>query len=119
MHFDDIGMIAANTTRSRVYLQALVQNELLPAFVLIMEEGSKFLPGQNAAEKPKGSSQESVSEEIKFSELRFRPGENLKTTLKKSLIPFDEIVTTDINSDEMLDALIADYQAEELKRLDA
>jgi len=47
MHLNDVGMVAANTTRSRVYLQALVQSELVPSFVLVMEEG-----GQHKWNKP-------------------------------------------------------------------
>jgi methionyl-tRNA formyltransferase len=88
VHLDDVGIVAANTTRSRVYLQALVQSELVPSFVLVMEEGSKTLPGQSALDKQKERSKERSSEEIEFFELKFRPGESLKTTLQDSVIPY-------------------------------
>jgi methionyl-tRNA formyltransferase len=107
VHLDDVGMVAANTTRSRVYLQALVQTELVPSFVLVMEEGAKTLPGQSVLDKQKESSKPRSSEEVELFKLMFSPGESLKRTLQNSAIPFNEVHTTDINSKEMLDALLS------------
>lgn len=107
MHLHDVGMVAANTTRSRVYLQALVQSELVPGFVLVMEEGTKTMPGQSAQDKQKERTHARSSEEVKLLELTFRPEESLKRTLRDSHIPFMEVHTTDINSQTMLDALLS------------
>lgn len=43
----DVAMVAADTSRTRVYLDALIKNRLLPSFVIVLEnrDGS-LLPGQ-------------------------------------------------------------------------
>jgi len=43
----EFGMIAANTSRTRAYLAAVVQANLLPSWILILdEEGDRNMPGQ-------------------------------------------------------------------------
>ena len=47
MIMNDIAMIAADTSRSRVYVQSLVRNNLLPRFVLVLgNKPNSALPGQ-------------------------------------------------------------------------
>ena len=44
----DVAMIAANTDRSKVYLQALLQYNICPSLVIIiMDNSDKLLPGQS------------------------------------------------------------------------
>jgi len=46
-YLSDVAMVAADTSRTRVYLAALIKNDVLPSFVIVLEnrEGS-LLPGQ-------------------------------------------------------------------------
>ena len=47
MRMIDVAMVAADTSRSRVYMQALIRNHLMPSFVLILGNNtSTVLPGQ-------------------------------------------------------------------------
>ena len=47
MRMIDVAMVAADTSRARVYIQALVRNNLLPSFVLVLgNKASTILPGQ-------------------------------------------------------------------------
>ena len=42
-----VAMIAADTSRSRVYLQSLIRNHLMPTFVFVLaNENDTLLPGQ-------------------------------------------------------------------------
>ena len=43
----DVGIIAADTTRTRAYLQIMAKNKILPSFALVLENQTKNnLPGQ-------------------------------------------------------------------------
>jgi methionyl-tRNA formyltransferase len=47
LRLDDVAMIAADTSRSRAYLQALVRHDLLPSRVLLLQApAGQTLPGQ-------------------------------------------------------------------------
>ncbi|MBT5407156.1 MAG: hypothetical protein HOL23_06230 [Gammaproteobacteria bacterium] len=77
----EIGMVAADTTRTNHYLVQLIKNDLLPAYVLIMINSDlKLLPGQ------KDSS--SKSKVIKL--------------LDKKKIQYDIAPNNDINSHEVI-----------------
>ena len=46
----EFGMIAADTARTRAYLQAMVRNNLLPSWVLVLDDGrNQNMPGQALA----------------------------------------------------------------------
>ena len=49
MRYIDVAMIAANTDRSKVYLQALLQYGICPSYVIIMMDDSiKILSNSNS-----------------------------------------------------------------------
>ena len=74
-------MIAADTSRTYIYLKALIENDILPNHVIVLvNDDSKLKPGQaNSSSK-----------------------EKLIETLKESLIPFSISNYGDINSQELI-----------------
>ena len=47
MILSDVGFIAADTTRTRVYLRALVKNHIIPSSALIIKSpDQRLLPGE-------------------------------------------------------------------------
>jgi methionyl-tRNA formyltransferase len=98
MELADIGLIAADTARSRCYLQALVAEDLRPAHVLLMESAGQGLPGQAAGVAPAP---------VEFLGLAFRPAESLRQTLLAAEVPFSAVHSTDINDAAVVAALRA------------
>jgi methionyl-tRNA formyltransferase len=105
MPLKDVAMVAANTARSKAYLQALVQNGLAPSHVLLMRERAATpLPGQSAAEVgPQEASKDMAHTE--YLGLRLRPHLSLEGLLRDEEIPFTEVPSADINSGPVIEAL--------------
>lgn len=96
MIFENIGMIAADTSRSKAYLKALARNDMLPAFVLLLEHDSdSLLPGQQKSDITK----EVVSGESDslWSEADFDSNESMRSLLDVSDIPYKVSPSTNIN----------------------
>ena len=93
-NLNDIGMIAADTSRSRVYIQSLINAELYPSYVLILKNSSNTnLPGQiNKIEYEKGNYQINLSTPI-------------KTSLKSKYIDFEEVDTHDIHEPDIIEKI--------------
>lgn len=96
LRLSDIAMIAADTSRTRAYLQALIRNGLLPNYVVLLEHASdNLLPGQL------GSSQLGASEPLDasacWSEAHFDPAQPIKLLLEQSRIPYEVAPSKDIN----------------------
>ncbi len=84
MKLPDIAMIVSATKRTDEYVRALVENNLLPNFMLIMQNKSgHILPGQSSENTTK----------------------YLDEIIKKENIPFKYIDSTDINSDTVFEAI--------------
>lgn len=98
MMLKDVGMIVADTSRSRAYLQALVRNELLPAYILLLEHDSgEVLPGQaNSINVPSEKSLNFEKDDC-WSEADFNRILPIKPLLDKLKIPYEVSQTTDIN----------------------
>ena len=81
MQLKDIGMIAADTSRTYIYLKALIENDILPNHVIVLvNDESRLKPGQaNSSSK-----------------------EKLIETLKESRIPFSVSNYSNINSKEFI-----------------
>ncbi|MCP4602458.1 MAG: hypothetical protein GY847_18410 [Proteobacteria bacterium] len=104
MRLGDIGMILADTARTRAYAQALAQNELAPNVALIMRnESDRLLPGQTTNDPADGVR----IPPDRFSNVGFvfKPSEPLEDTLTQSGISFHYIPSVDINSDEVIGAI--------------
>lgn len=104
MRLADVAMVAADTSRSRVYIQALARNSLLPNFVLVL--GGKVgqpLPGQadpsHIVHRAMGSA------DACWSEADFDSAEPLQVTLKHSGTPFEVASSPDINDEAVVAAL--------------
>ena len=101
MIMNDIAMIAADTSRSRVYLQSLVRNRLIPNFVLIFDpHESKNLPGQIGSDKYEIKSTEKNSG--CWSEINNELSMPIINTLEKASIEFKLIKADNINNEELL-----------------
>lgn len=106
MRLSDIGMIAGDTSRSRAYLQALVQNNLLPNFVLVLEDATdKPLPGQiGKTQTAKGSKQVVESDEC-WSEAHFDSSQPIQALLDKQGIFYEKTTSRDINEPSVIEAI--------------
>ena len=86
MRLTDIGMIAADTSRTLIYLRELIENDLIPAYILVLlSPGKVLLPGQ----------------EIYDSQ------DQLITMLCEANIEYDISTNHDINSEEVISVLSA------------
>ena len=100
-----IGMIAADTSRSRAYIQAMIRNKLIPQPIFILaNEQDKVLPGQtkglnNVYDKSFDN------EEDCWSELNNKLNEPIKITLKNESIKYHELKTSDLHDDEVINHL--------------
>ncbi len=104
MQLSDIGMIIADTPRTKTYVQALAQNDFLPNLALIMKsELDAPLPGQMADDT--GNSFHAIPDQFSKIGFVFKPSEPLEDTLTQSGIPFRYISSVDINSNEVIGAI--------------
>jgi methionyl-tRNA formyltransferase len=99
-------MIAADTTRSRAYLQALVRNGLLPNYVLVMErESNDHLPGQlGIAQESEYKSENSINGQY-LNEAHFDVTQSIFFLLGQHKISYDVIKSDDINSPKVIEAI--------------
>ncbi len=98
----DVGLIAADTSRSRAYLQAMLQSELLPAFVLLLEDPAKgTAPGQQSGSMLDPTWNHSAAG-CSFS---FNPTISAEVTLTEAGIPCERVGSVDINSDLVTDKI--------------
>ena len=94
----DIAMVAADTSRSRAYLQALARNNLVPNYVLILDDTSdETMPGQldNPYLDTKAAHFEDVNE--CWSEVCFDLTQPIKILLDQHAIPYEVSGSRDIN----------------------
>ena len=82
MILHDVAMVAADTTRTRYYIEELIKNDLLPHFILLLlNSDGKFLPGEKKGER-------CLLKDIGL--------------LKDKGIQYDIVLNRDINSDEVI-----------------
>ena len=94
--------ILANTSRSQAYLQTLIQNNLLPKKVIILDDQNRKKLGKfNVMESVK------LSKIYKFRAAQINPREKLLETLNRNNISFDTVKNPDINSDQLF-SLVAE-----------
>ena len=106
MFLNDIGMIAAETSRSSIYLQALARNHLLPGFVLVLANPTnKALPGQLTKAQVNSEIVQIRESDDCWSEASFNKDESILTTLSKNNIPYSVSDTNDIHDPSILNTL--------------
>ena len=98
MVLNDIGMIAADTSRSRVYMQSLVRNNLLPNFVLVLaNKDNSLLPGQLKASDAINNNQKNEIDNDCWSESNNDLSEPIKKTMEMSSIKFMELKSSNLH----------------------
>lgn len=102
----DIAMVAGDTSRSRAYLQALARNELLPNYILLLEDSSeKILPGQlDQAQSDVLRNQSGENKEC-WSESHFNPAQPIKVIIDRLGLNYETVASKDINDSEVIDCL--------------
>jgi methionyl-tRNA formyltransferase len=98
---ETVGMLAADTSRSRAYLSALIRNDLLPSHVYVLPSASKTsLPGQGG-----GSSRFPPIAEDCWSEADFDPAEPLEDIVRKADLAYTTLPGESINSPDVVEVL--------------
>lgn len=106
MRLSDIGMIAGDTSRSRAYLQALMRNELLPNYVLVLENASdKLLPGQLEKSQSDLESELIIEADECWCEADFDSAKPLKVLLDELGILYEVSTSKDINDPSVIEVV--------------
>jgi len=99
-------MIAGDTSRSRAYLQALVRNDLLPNYVLVLENGSdQPLPGQLGKATSNQEAERTVETDECWSDAHFDSSQPIKALMDEFGIPFEVSMSKDINDPTVVEAI--------------
>ena len=101
MVLTDVAMVAADTSRSRAYAQALERAALLPSFVLMLEnKAADLLPGQIGSSAPAAAWIDTAWDDV-----RFDPGLPVKTVLERNGIAHELSPVGDINDPGVVAAI--------------
>ena len=102
----DVGIIAADTTRTRAYLQIMEKNKILPSFVLVLEnQTNKNLPGQ-LRKMSSGVSEIKKNETKGLGTEEFDINVPIADSISDFGIPCKILNTSSINSEEAREALL-------------
>jgi len=102
----DIAMVAGDTSRSRAYLQALDRNNILPNFVIVLENPSQeVLPGQAPDTFSNVLNELTNDVEECWKESYFDATKPIKVLLNELGINFVVIATKDINNIDVIDCI--------------
>ncbi len=103
MVLNDVAMIAADTSRSRVYLQSLIRNDLMPNFVfLLANEDDILLPGQVNGNEVKNKDSVLHINHDSRTEVKNNLSEPVKETLEKTSIEFEQLRTKNIHDKDVI-----------------
>jgi len=100
-------MVAADTSRSKAYIQALIRNNLLPGFVLIIGNKSGVsMPGQV-------DSKESINDKLNdvavqngcWSEAYINLSESIQMSLESSSTPYEQLEVSNIHDPSVIDII--------------
>lgn len=98
-------MILADTTRSKAYIQALIRNNMLPNYVLMLENMEDVsMPGQLKSLMGGVLNNDSDGNSC-WSEANFNPNTSLRTLLDEAKVPYTVTPNKDINSQEVIDLI--------------
>lgn len=97
----DIGMVAADTTRTRAYLGAMIRNGLLPAYVLLLKNTEASLPGQAT-----GMPIYTALPNENWSEVDFDIRSPLEAILEAAGIEYEIAPSHDINDPAVVDQIV-------------
>ena len=106
MRLNDIAMVAADTSRSRVYLQSLAKHDLLPNYVLVLEDASdQILPGQLDKSQSSFDNENKADLDECWSEVCFDLSRPIKALLDESGVPYEVSTSRDINDPSVVEAM--------------
>lgn len=106
MKLSEVGMVAADTSRSRAYLQALARNGLMPGYVLVLDPASaQPLPGQLGKSVAGAETQLSTETDECWSEARFDPSLPIRAQLEEMNIPYEVATSKDINDPAVVEII--------------
>lgn len=106
MRLADVAMVAADTSRSRAYLQAMVRNDLLPNHVLVLgSRAGKPLPGQVDGSAAAGPIAVPDEPGDCWSEAHFDARQPIQDTLEQSRIGYEVIAEESINDPAVIAAI--------------
>ncbi len=108
----DVAMIAADTTRSRAYLHALIRHDLLPAYVLVLENSETArLPGQLARAGNVARRFGQAGDDDCWSEADFDAGIPLRELLESAAVDYGIAPARDINDPAVVATIAARPEA--------
>ena len=82
MRLNEIAMIVADTSRSRAYLQSLARHDLMPNYILVLNDASDIaLPGQLEGSQSGFNEEHDAEVDECWSEINFDPTLPIKTFL--------------------------------------
>jgi methionyl-tRNA formyltransferase len=97
MLLNDIALVAASTTRSSAYLQALARNNLLPGYVLLLGSASGQMPGQMTVTSTAPLEALPDAGIDCWSESAFDPVLSVQSLLDRYRVPYELAPSKDIN----------------------
>ena len=97
----DIGLILADTSRSRAYLAALERNKILPSWVLLLDDGS-IADKTGKVDCDTFLGEDGHNFDDCWSELLFNPSKPLKPWLDELGLDYQLSKSKDINSDKVI-----------------
>lgn len=98
-----IGLIAADTTRSRAYIQNLARHGLLPKRIILMKAVGADLPGQSLATLPRDPDHADI--DAIWAEGHFDPNQQLDDSIKGHDVSITRLEADDINSPQVIKAV--------------
>lgn len=107
MSLNDIGLVAASTTRSSAYLQALVRNNVLPGYVLLLENSEGQMPGQLTDTSAAALTVLPDASLDCWSDGAFDPNTSVQAILDQHHVPYEISPSKDINDPAVVNHIAA------------
>lgn len=102
MIMSDVGMLATTSNRTRLYLQQMIKNKLLPAFVLLIEDPIQQTPEGKAIEQM--HRKQGI---IHYHGEDFDLDLPIRNYLESEGIPYKTLLSLDPNNPEVVNAVVA------------
>ena len=100
MKLEDVGILCGITNRTKAYLQVMIENDLIPSNVLIINPEER-MPGQGDVDFSRSKYQRSIEGLWKY----FNSDIDVYDYLKKNQIIYDVIQTKDVNDPQIISYL--------------
>ena len=97
-------MLAGDTSRSKAYLQSMVRHDVLPKYVIVLDNENTLLPGQTDNSTLYAENYQSEKDDC-WSEADFDINLPVIDLLEENNIPFEVVSTSDINSQKVIESI--------------